>query len=237
MKEQLEVIDVGANQLLYPGGAETELESVLFPIDAVTSMINVMSDGSGVEAGTVGREGLVGLPCAFDSYRMVERWISQVPGRVARMSVGDFRRHVDDNPLLRTLLQRYTLAFMTALSQSVACNRLHVLVERCARWLLLTHDRVGRDEFLITQEFMALMLGVRRPGVSVAAAALQHAGFISYARGHLRILDRTGLESASCECYGIQTREYERLFSAPIKEAAEIVLLRPRRWSNERPDA
>jgi CRP-like cAMP-binding protein len=189
-------------------------------------MVNIMSDGSGVEAGTVGREGLVGLSTAFDSTRMIERWISQVPGRVARMSVLDFRRHIDADETLRILLQRYTLSFMAALSQSVACNRLHVLVERCARWLLLTHDRVGRDEFMLTQEFMAFMLGVRRPGVSVAAAALQQAGFISYARGHVRILDRAGLESASCECYEIQTREYERLFSQPIKETVHVQLLR-----------
>jgi CRP-like cAMP-binding protein len=123
---------------------------------------------------------------------------------------------VRDSAPLTALLLRYTQATLTELGQSLACNRVHLLEERCARWLLMTHDRVPGDHFDLTQEFLAEMLGVRRPSVSMTASILQRAGFIRYNRGRIEILDRAGLESAACECYGVIAREYERLIgSAP----------------------
>jgi hypothetical protein len=214
LKSELEMVALGSGEVLYPGGAEEELAFVWFPTDAVTSMLTVMSDGSAVEAGSVGCEGVVGSQTAFGSARIIERWICQVPGDSARLPASAFRRAYQAQATLRIVIDRYTQAYMASLSQSVACNRLHTLYERCARWLLLTHDRVGRDDFLLTQEFLSIMLGVRRPGVSVAAATLARAGFISYVRGNVRVLDRPGLESASCECYAVVTREYQRLFQS-----------------------
>ena len=211
LEPHLEVVQIGAGDVLYPGAAQRELDFAIFPIDAVASMLTTVADGSTIEAGTAGREGLVGAPSAFGSTRMFERWIGQVPGTAARMRLAHLRRVVAQSPRLRELLLRYIQSYLAFIAQSVACNAHHPVIERCARWLLQTHDRVGKDEFFLTQEFLATMLGVRRPGVSVAEATLANAGFISYARGAMRIVDRTGLESASCECYALTRREFERL--------------------------
>lgn len=218
LKGHVEVVTLSSGQLLYAGSAEQALEYVYFPINGVTSMLATMADGSAVEAGTVGREGMIGAQSAFGSARMMERWISQVPGLSARMTVGDFRMQFRRNPTLRIVVQRYVQSYMAFLAQSVACNSLHLIVERCARWLLLTHDRAGRDVFSLTHEFLALMLGVRRPGVSLAAATLADGGLIAYARGNVTIRDRAGLEAASCECYQITTNETTRLFGEAFRK-------------------
>ncbi len=215
--ERLEVVALLPGMLLYPGAAETPLQFVYFPVDAVTSMIVMMTDGSAVEAGTVGREGMIGAQSAFGSARMMERWIAQVPGTSVRIPVADFRAAFHTSPVLRIMVQRYVQSYLAFLAQSVACNGLHVVLERCARWLLLTQDRAGRNEFLLTHEFLAMMLGVRRPGVSVAAGTLAEAGLISYVRGHVTILDRLGLEAAACECYRITTSDFARLFDEPYR--------------------
>jgi CRP-like cAMP-binding protein len=218
LSTDLEERALPANEVLYGGGSEDDFRHVWFPIDAVTSMLTMMGDGSAVEAGTVGREGLVGFPSALGSVRMLARWICQVPGISMQIDRDRFRTHFDERPALREIVDRYNQSFVASLAQSVACNRLHQLYERCARWLLLTHDRVGRDEFPLTQEFLAMMLGVRRPGVSVAAATLAGAGFISYIRGRIKVLDRAGLESACCECYAVVRDEYDRIFEAPLAQ-------------------
>src|SRR5699024_766803 len=127
---------------------------------------------------------------------------AQVPGVALRARSSVVAALVDRERELRRLINRYSQAFLSQVAQGAACNRLHGIEQRCARWLLLTHDRVGRDEFPLKQEFLAEMLGVRRAGVSVAASALQHAGLIRYRRGIIQLLDREGLEAASCECYG-----------------------------------
>jgi CRP-like cAMP-binding protein len=212
LRQHLEVVALKSNQVLYAGGAERELSQIVFPIDGVTSMITVMSDGSTVEAITAGTEGMVDARAALGAARMAERWIAQVPGTAAVMDIGAFREHVAASAPLRDTLVRYLQTVMTSLAQTAACNRLHPIVERCAKWLLLTHDRVGRRDFVLTHEFLSFMLGVRRAGVTVAASALQRDGFITYARGKVSVLDRAGLESASCECFGTMTREYDRIF-------------------------
>ncbi|MDQ6932411.1 MAG: Crp/Fnr family transcriptional regulator [Candidatus Eremiobacteraeota bacterium] len=195
---------------------DERLQYVYFPLDSVMSMLSVMENGSAVEVGSVGREGMAGVQMVLGSDQIPGRGICQVPGRAVRMPGKRFTELFVNNLTFRILLQRYTLAVFNVAAQSVACNRLHPLAERCARWLLMTQDRVGKDDFNLTHEFLAMMLGVRRAGVSTAAAMLQTAGYIHYLRGHVTIIDRLGLEGASCECYQAMVQEYERLMHIPI---------------------
>jgi hypothetical protein len=168
------------------------------------------------ETGTVGREGFNGVPVLLGADRVSGRSLVQVPGRGIRMASGDLRTAADRLPALRALLQRYSQALFAQMAQSVACNRAHPVDERCARWLLMTHDRVDGDTFPLTQEFLAQMLGVQRPTVSTAQSMLQRAGFIRYSRGHVTVADRAGLEQAACPCYSIVRKEFERLIGAPV---------------------
>lgn len=170
-----------------------------------------MQNGEAVEVATVGNEGMVGLPVFLEAATIPGKAFAQIPGEAWRMSADTFKEQVSPGTPLHELLQRYTQALFNLISQSTACNRLHTVEERACRWLLMTHDRVGSDSFPLTQEFLAQMLGVRRPTVSTVASILQRAGFISYSRGKITILDREGLESASCECYEIIRAEFERL--------------------------
>jgi CRP-like cAMP-binding protein len=139
--------------------------------------------------------------------------LCQVEGAALRMSAAAFNRAIEGNSALRRLCQRYLTAYLSLVSQSVACNRLHNIEERFARWVLMTHDRVDGDEFFLTQEFIADMLGVHRPSVSLVAGAFQQAGFIKYSRGAMTILNREGLEAASCECYETCREQFRRLLS------------------------
>lgn len=184
---------------------------VHFPIDGVASLLTVMDDGGIVEVATVGNEGMVGLPVFLGAGSIPGRAVAQVPGAAIRIPSTAFQEELGRNGTLRDSLQRYTQALFTLISQSAACNRLHPIDERCARWLLMTHDRVGGDQFQLTQEFLSQMVGVRRASVTVAAGALQKAGLIEYRRGIIRVEDRKGLEAASCECYGVIKREFDRL--------------------------
>lgn len=134
----------------------------------------------------------------------------QVPGELVSMEAGDFRAEIEQKRPLASLVQRYTAAFFGQVSQQVACNGLHSIEQRCARWLLLTHDRVGADEFPMTHEFLSHMLGVRRASVTVTAGILQRAGFVDFRRGWVTIVDRAGLESVACECYGVTREVYDR---------------------------
>jgi len=183
---------------------------VYFPQDCVASIVGATIGGV-VEVATVGCEGIVGLSIVLGGDPMPTRTFIQVPGTMRRVPAAAFRTILDKDVTTERLMLRYVHAFLSQLAQSVACNRLHSLEERCARWLLMTHDRVGRDEFALTHEFLAEMLGVRRPSVSIAAKSLQDAGCIRYRRGWIEILDRRTLEQTACECYGIVRREYNRL--------------------------
>jgi CRP-like cAMP-binding protein len=141
----------------------------------------------------------------------IETTVCQIPGNTLRMPSDIFKQMtVNDTPLRRIAL-RYLQAYLSQVSQSVACNRLHALESRLARWLLMSHDRMRREDYLITQEYLAMMLGVHRPCVSLAAGTLQRAGLINYTRGKLRVMDREGLEAVSCECYAIVRKHFERL--------------------------
>jgi CRP-like cAMP-binding protein len=187
------------------------ISAIYFPLSGVISLVAPMEDGSSVEVTTVGNEGLVGLPVFLGARSTTVRAVSQVPGRSLRMAADAFLEAVEDHSRLRGLVERYTQALFTQLAESAGCNRLHTNEERLARWLLMSHDRVGTDHFPITQEFLTQMLGVRRATVTVSAGILQRAGLITYSRGKVRILDRQGLEAASCECYGVMRAELDRL--------------------------
>ena len=191
------------------------IQYVYFPEDGVASLVNIFSDGSAVESATVGYEGMVGLPVFLGATSMSAQAFVQVQGFAHRLRIEDFKAELDAAPELRAVLNRYTQALMTLLAQTSACNRRHAIEERCARWLLMTHDRVASDYFSLTQEFLAMMLGVRRATVTVAAGTLHKAGFIDYDRGTIQILDRSGLERASCECYAIVRNEFARLNLGP----------------------
>jgi CRP-like cAMP-binding protein len=194
----LERVHLGRSTISEPGDL---VEHIYFPIDAVFSVVTVMRDGTQIEVLTVGREGLTGAQSLLDGGTASQLTMCQVPGEAYRIDFDVFARQCERFPVLRDLAQRYLSAQLDAMAQAIACNRLHYVNERCARWLLMTHDRVGRDEFPLTHEMLATMLGVRRAGVSVAAAALQLAGCISYTRGRFTIVDRGCLEAMACECY------------------------------------
>ncbi|MDP9204519.1 MAG: Crp/Fnr family transcriptional regulator [Gemmatimonadota bacterium] len=174
---------------------------VHFPEDCVVSIVTELDDGDKVEAMTIGNDGFAGLALFHGLSSSRLKAFGQITGRSRRIAAGDFRRLMTENAGLHRLLHRYSQFVFETVSQSAACNRLHVIEQRCARWLLMSHDRIGRDRFDLTQEFLAEMLGVRRPGVTVAMGILEKAGLIAHGRGNITVVNRPGLEKASCECY------------------------------------
>jgi len=208
ISDQLETVHLSVRQTLYEDGAPAH--DVYFPIDCVISIVTTMNDGSAIETATVGYEGMCGAQVALGTKDTFGRWFCQIPGRAYKMSVENFLRGYARDERWRLSVGRYLQAVIDVLSQSVACNRLHLVSERCARWLLMSADRVHSPDFPLTHEALATMLGVRRAGVSVAAAALQAAGYLSYRRGRFHMIDVHGLETAACECYRVARAIYER---------------------------
>jgi CRP-like cAMP-binding protein len=190
--------------------ANEPISQVYFPLSGIISMVSSMREGT-VEVGTIGCEGMAGIPIVLHADSMPTRAFVQVAGEAMRTSADDLRRAMHEYPALERVLSRYAMALFDQAAQSAACNRLHSLEERCARWLLMTHDRVREDLLPLKQTFLAEMLGVHRPAVTVAAGALQRAGIISYTRGKIRIVNREALENASCACYEITRRSFEQL--------------------------
>lgn len=190
------------------------VRAVYFPASGVISLLTVTLDGSSVEVATVGNEGMVGVTVFLGGRsRPIGRAISQIPGEALAIDADRFETEVAESSKLRELMLSYTHALLLHVAQGVACNRLHPVEQRCARWLLTTHDRVGTDELRLTQEFLAQMLGVRRATVTETVRILKRAGLISIRRGAIGIEDRAGLEEASCECYQVVRDEYDRLLS------------------------
>jgi CRP-like cAMP-binding protein len=186
------------------------VEHVYFPIAGMISVVATMADGASVEIGIVGREGMHSVSAFLSEDTPSQTAMVQLPGRALRLKTGLLRREMQVEASLQKLLLRYTQAVLSAVAQSAACNRLHLLEQRCARWLLACHDRAGGDAFPMTHEFLAMMLGVHRPGVTLAARSLREDGLITYNHGTLTALDRQGLEAASCECYRIIRDEFAR---------------------------
>jgi CRP-like cAMP-binding protein len=189
--------------------AACRIREVYFPIDAVLSVVTHMNDGASIEVGTVGREGVSAIPLLLGADTSANESYCQVPGRAVVISSDHFQRLLRAaNAGFRVVLNRFLQAYVNMLGQLAACNGRHGVYERCARWLLLTHDRVNSDTILLTHEYLSMMLGARRSGVTAAAAALQFEGYISYSHGQIKILDRRGLEAAACECYAVAREQF-----------------------------
>lgn len=183
-----------------------------FPQSGMLSIVTDMEDGNtSIEVGVIGREGVAGLTLFHGAKTQPCRVLVQVAGEAKRVPAEAFQEMAEQLPGLNSILHTYTLARMNQASQQVACNRLHSLEQRCAKWLLTTHDHLDAQEMPLTQEFLAIMLGVRRPGVTVAAQTLQDAGLIKYRRGRIAVTDRRGLEETACECYARIRKDYEKL--------------------------
>lgn len=194
---------------------DESISHVYFIVNGVASLLMLGQHGEAVEVGTVGNEGMVGIPVFLGQDSTPGKALMQVPGTALRMPVEVFRRDVVDVPgsRLQILLQHYTHALMVQMAQGVACNRLHTVEQRAARWLLTTRDRVGGPTYPLTQEFLAMMLGVRRASVSEVASTLQEEELIRYNRGVITILDSPGLEARACVCYRIIRDEFDRMLA------------------------
>jgi CRP-like cAMP-binding protein len=209
LRPGLRPVELPFDQTLYP--ADGIVEAVLFPESGMVSLLATLEDGEQVEVGIAGREGLIGLPLVLGDDRSLVEARVQMEGTALRMDAAALRDGMEESAALRLVLMRYTLAFQAQVTMTAACNARHPINERLARWLLIAHDRAGADEFPVTHEFLSMMLGVRRPGVSLAAGVLQKAGLIRYGRGRMEVTDRPGLEASSCECYHVARREFMRL--------------------------
>ena len=207
----LEPVSLTLKQSIYE--QNQPIEYVYFPTTAIISQIARMSNGAVAEVATIGREGFVGLPVFLGTDRTTLVAFAQVAGEAFRTTAAHFRSEMQRAVALPKLLLRYTESLLVQIAQGSACSQLHPVQQRCARWLLATHDRVGSDEFLITHEFLCQMLGVRRATVSEVLHLLQQIGLIRYSRGKMTVLNREGLEAASCECYRVIRTEYERTVS------------------------
>ena len=208
MQAQLEPVQLEFGQVIYaPGKA---IRHVYFPIDCLISLLTAVDKRRTLEVGMVGNEGMAGMPFILGIGVSGVRAIVQGAGRALRMAAGPFRIEFERNRPLQEALYRYTYALMAQVSQTAACNRFHDSEARLSRWLLMTRDRVDADEFVLTHEFLAHMLGLRREGVTVAATALKRRNIIRYTRGKIEILDVRALEGAACSCYGIVNTVFTR---------------------------
>jgi CRP-like cAMP-binding protein len=213
LRSQFRTVQLQPKQVLHP--RNEPVEEVFFLNGGVASVTTVMQDGAMVEIATVGDEGLVGINAFLGGDMVGAETMVQVPdvsGTSAEvMSIQAFRLELGRRGPFFECVQRYSQGLLTLMMHSTACIAFHPVVERCSRWLLMTHDRVRRDEFQLSHEFLAMMLGSTRPTVTVVAGTLQKAGFIHYKHGHMTILDRKSLESASCECYETVKKHFDRL--------------------------
>jgi CRP-like cAMP-binding protein len=195
------------------------IRHIYFPAGCLLSLVTTMADGSSVESGTIGREGVSGIPVILDALTTPMPTFAQVPGEAVRVRAELVREAYERSGEVRRVLNRYVHIVVVNGSHAAACNRLHNLEERFCKWLLMSSDGIGSDEVAITQEFLAIMLGVRRSGVTEAALRVREAGLIGHRRSHFRILDRPGLEAKTCECYHRGKAEYQRLFG-PARDAS-----------------
>jgi CRP-like cAMP-binding protein len=224
----LECIPLRLGQQIYAAG-ET-LKYVYFPATAIVSLLYTMEDGRSAEIGIVGNDGVLGIAVFMGGESVPNRAVVQSGGIAFRMRADVLASEFRRTGILQSILLRYTQSLIAQMSQTAVCNRLHSVEQQLCRWLLLSHDRLASNELIMTQELIADMLGVRREAVSHEAARLQDSGLISYHRGHITILDRSGLEGRACECYGVVRREAERLMSlgSPKKDRCVEPSAQPR---------
>ena len=196
--------------------ASRPIENVYFPVDGVASLVVTTSDGGSAEVGTIGNEGMVGLPICLGDHDAPSAVYVQVPGTALQMDARVFRDELERNRPLNLVMLRYAHAFFNQVAQSAACAHLHRVEQRCCRWLLMTRDRMPSGDFLLTHEFLGMMLGVRRTTVTDVMGTLQKAGLIRYRRGHVTILDHQALLQRACECYEISKLEFDRLLGDTV---------------------
>jgi CRP-like cAMP-binding protein len=209
---QLQPVDMPIGMVVYePGQA---IQHVYFPLNALVSLLHVLEDGDMAEIAITGRDGVVGISCFMGGGAGSSRGVVQSAGRALRLCTSALLEEFDRSGEARHLLLRYTQALIAQMTQTAVCNRHHTIEQQLCRWLLLSLDRLDGPDLVMTQELIANMLGVRREGVTAAAARLQRAGRIRYSRGHITVLDREAVERCSCECYAAVKREYERLLPA-----------------------
>ena len=209
MLPRLEAVDMPLGQALYQPGST--LGHVYFPTTAIVSLMYVMENGASAEIAVVGNEGMVGISLFMGGESTPSRAVVLSAGRGFMLPAATIKEEFARSGPVMHLLLRYTQALITQMSQTAVCNRHHTLDRQLCRWLLMSLDRLQGNELVMTQELIAHMLGVRREGVTEAALKLQAAGLIRYARGHISVLDRKGLEQRSCECYAVVKKEYDRL--------------------------
>jgi CRP-like cAMP-binding protein len=205
----LEPVNLAPAEVLYH--PEQPITHVHFPNRGTVSLVTTFEDGGGVEVGMVGNEGMFGVSVFLGSISTPLEAVVQLPGDGLRMRANVLKKEFQKGGQLQDLLLRYTQAFITQVAMTAACNRIHTVEERLVRWLLMCRDRSHSENLELTHEFIATMLGTRRAGITEAAGLLQSRGLIKYYRGHITILDREGLEAASCECYPIVKNEFARL--------------------------
>jgi CRP-like cAMP-binding protein len=210
----LEWANLELGQALYESG--TTMTHVYFPTTAIVSLLYVMEDGASAEIALVGKEGLVGVALFMGGGSTPSRAVVQSAGTAFKVDARFLKAEFEQAGPVLHLLLRYTQALITQMAQTAVCNRHHSLNQQLCRWLLLSLDRLQGDELVMTQELIANMLGVRREGVTEAALKLQKVGLIQYSRGHIKVLDRVGLEQRSCECYAVVKKEYDRLLPARL---------------------
>jgi CRP-like cAMP-binding protein len=210
----LEPVRLTLGEVLYESG--NTLEHVYFPTTAIVSLLYVMENGDSAEIAVVGNEGVVGISLFMGGESTPSRGVVQSAGWGFRMTAAAIKDEFNQFSPVMHLLLRYTQALITQMAQTAVCNRHHSLEQQLCRWLLLSLDRLQGDELVMTQELIANMLGVRREGVTEAARRLQEAQLITYARGHIKVLDRVGLERRSCECYAVVRKEYDRLLPRTV---------------------
>jgi CRP-like cAMP-binding protein len=215
LQAQLEPVTLKFGQILYQPGKT--IRHVYFPVDCLISLLTAVDKRRSLEVGMVGNEGMAGMPFILGMGVSSVRALVQGGGNALRMAAAPFRVEFGRNLPLQQGLYRYTYALMAQISQTAACNRFHDAEARLARWLLMTRDRVGSDDFPLTHEFLAHMLGVRREGVTEAASALKRRKLIDYTRGKIQILDSKGLQASSCSCYQIVKTVFERAQSGGSK--------------------
>src|SRR5258708_1610058 len=187
------------------------VDAVYFPLTCMFSLLVTTVGEPQMELATIGKEGIVGAAEAVQTKGAMGLNLIQIPGTAVRIEAAAFRKLIGERPGVQRLIYDHLYALLRQILYAAACNRIHTMEERCARWLLMTHDRAGEDTFPLTQEFLSHMLGVRRATVNVATGMLKKAGFIRYVRGKITVMDRPGLESAACDCYGAILRVYEPL--------------------------
>jgi CRP-like cAMP-binding protein len=205
----LELVAMPLGDVLYESGGQ--MEHVYFPTTAIVSLQYVLENGASSEIAGVGNEGVLGISLFMGGNTTPSRAIVQTAGHGYRLKTKLLMEEFNRGGVMQHLLLRYTQALITQISQTAVCNRHHSVEQQLCRWLLLTLDRLPSNDLTITQELIAGMLGVRREGITVAAGNLQLAGCIRYRRGHITVLDRSGLESRVCECYAVVKDEYDRL--------------------------